>query len=629
MAGEMSLDLERLENVKRLDGGAIRAACPACRMSGSDKTGDHLLLQSNGKFGCATNPNNHGHRQEIFRLAGRRDSNGFAHKDNAAGKSICAYDYQDVGGKLVFQVCRFSNKDFQQRRPDPTKRSEWIWNISGVERVLFRLPEIIRAVNGGKRIFLCEGEKDCEAMATRGFDATCNSGGAVEKADSKKWLDSYTETLRGADVTIVADKDEAGRKHAKIVAGKLRGVAKSVRVIELPDINGQPVKDAADFFAAGGKPETILELVETAPEWTPQAAPLETGSSTTPDQLPGNDAPPEPTTLQPQPSLLERLAKRAYSPTVKPIEQPPRFFLNGVPICFSQNLTTFSAQAKAGKTAALNAVIASTFAAPDADCLGFTSQNPNGHAVVHIDTEQCWFRHWNGVSRLIRRAKVEAAPDWLRSFYLKGFSVAEIRQSIHLLTKQAKEQYGGIHSIIIDGIADIVHNVNDIPECNGIISELEIITVEFDCPIINIIHLNPGSFDKTRGHLGSYLERKSETNLKLEKNANGVSTMWAEKNRDAPIPKTTAPRFIWSNDHQMHVSIQNLNGAKVDAEREMLTNLTKVIFANQPTLRRVNLESAIKSKMQNSDSTAERTVKKMLKLGIIKKNPAKLYVFDA
>jgi len=72
----------------------------------------------------------------------------------------------------------------------------------------------------------------------------------------------------------IADKDKDGRKHAQIVAGKLHGVAKSVRVIELPDTNGKPVKDAHDFFAAGGNTAQIFEIVGIAPMWTPQAAPL-------------------------------------------------------------------------------------------------------------------------------------------------------------------------------------------------------------------------------------------------------------------------------------------------------------------------------------------------------------------
>ena len=98
-------------------------------------------------------------------------------------------------------------------------------------------------------------------MAKHGFSATCNPGGAG------KWQESFSETLRGADVIIVADKDKAGREHAQDVAFKLRGIAKFVRVIELPDLNGKTVKDAADFFAAGGDTGQVQDLVDRAPEW--------------------------------------------------------------------------------------------------------------------------------------------------------------------------------------------------------------------------------------------------------------------------------------------------------------------------------------------------------------------------
>ncbi len=202
----------------------------------------------------------------------------FPPKETRNGKHIVAiYDYHDASGKVVFQVVRFEPKDFRQRKPDTTAPDGWTWSTKGVEKVLFRLPEINRAIAGGKFIFLTEGERDALTMVQHGFDATCNPGGAG------KWLDSYTETLRGADVVIIADKDAPGRAHAQLVAGKLHGVAKSVRVLELPDTNGKPVKDAADFFAAGGTREDLIALVDAVPQWT----------------LPGNDDPPEPATPQP------------------------------------------------------------------------------------------------------------------------------------------------------------------------------------------------------------------------------------------------------------------------------------------------------------------------------------------
>jgi hypothetical protein len=178
---------------------------------------------------------------------------------------VKAYDYTNERGELVFQVCRFDPKTFKQRHPDRAKPGEWVWNMDGIDRVLYRLPEILKANAGGKPVFIAEGEKDCNSLAKQGFTATCNPGGAC------KWQDNYSETLRGCDCIIIADKDRAGRAHGQLVAGKLHGVAKSVRVIELPDTNGKPVKDAFDFFAAGGDAGQIFQLVDQTPAWTPDA----------------------------------------------------------------------------------------------------------------------------------------------------------------------------------------------------------------------------------------------------------------------------------------------------------------------------------------------------------------------
>ena len=63
------LEVAKLENAQRLSGGSIRAACPACRAAGGDHTGDHLLIDASGRFGCAKFPGDHAHRQQIWKLA--------------------------------------------------------------------------------------------------------------------------------------------------------------------------------------------------------------------------------------------------------------------------------------------------------------------------------------------------------------------------------------------------------------------------------------------------------------------------------------------------------------------------------------------------------------------------------
>jgi|CZKV01.1.fsa_nt_gi hypothetical protein len=202
--------------------------------------------------------------REYIKLAGLGDPPAAA--ADGPRRLVATYDYLDETSVLLFQVVRFEPKTFRQRRPDPTAADGWSWKLDGVRRVLYRLPEIVAAVQRGDMIVVPEGEKDVAALVAKGVVATCNAGGAG------KWTDDYTATLRGADVVIIADKDIAGRNHAQLVAGKLHGHVKSLRIVELPDVNGTPVKDAHDYFTAGATADDFHAVITAGAQYTPPAA---------------------------------------------------------------------------------------------------------------------------------------------------------------------------------------------------------------------------------------------------------------------------------------------------------------------------------------------------------------------
>ena len=99
---------------------------------------------------------------------------------------------------LLFQVVRFEPRDFRQRRPD--KRRGWLWNMAGVERVLYRLPKVTKAVVDGVTVYVAEGEKGVAAIEALNRTGTCSPGGAG------KWRVEYTEWLRGADVVLAGQR---------------------------------------------------------------------------------------------------------------------------------------------------------------------------------------------------------------------------------------------------------------------------------------------------------------------------------------------------------------------------------------------------------------------------------------
>jgi hypothetical protein len=153
---------------------------------------------------------------------------------------VATYAYTDGGGRLLYEVLRLLPKAFSCRRPDGA--GGWLWNLQGVERVLYRLPEVAAAVRGDEIVFFVEGEKDADAIAALGFAATTHAGGAG------KWRPEYAQALRGGRVVVIPDNDEAGRRHAETVLGALRPQAGLVRRLELP---GLPAKgDICDWLAA-------------------------------------------------------------------------------------------------------------------------------------------------------------------------------------------------------------------------------------------------------------------------------------------------------------------------------------------------------------------------------------------
>ncbi len=157
------------------------------------------------------------------------------------GPAVAIYDYVDEGGKLLFHVCRTADKQFPCRRPDPTSKTGWAWNLRGVRRVLYRLPQVLAAARSGRVIYVPEGEKDVHAIELAGGVATCNPGGAG------KWKREYAEMLHGAGkVVVIADKDKPGRDHARSVAESFRGIVTEVVIVE-----ARSGKDAADHLAAG------------------------------------------------------------------------------------------------------------------------------------------------------------------------------------------------------------------------------------------------------------------------------------------------------------------------------------------------------------------------------------------
>lgn len=172
---------------------------------------------------------------------------------------VARYPYQDSNGTLLYEVVRYTPKDFRQRRPDGN--GGWVWNLEGVTRVLYRLPYVARYVDAGEsHVWVTEGEKDAETLTALGEYATTFVGGAGKHHKTPGGLELLAKATR---VTVVADNDEPGHRHARAVAADINTLGGNATVV-VPAIG----KDITDAAVTHGLPidQAVTELVDQLPE---------------------------------------------------------------------------------------------------------------------------------------------------------------------------------------------------------------------------------------------------------------------------------------------------------------------------------------------------------------------------
>ena len=143
--------------------------------------------------------------------------------------------------------------------------NQWVTGLGNIKPVLYKLPYLILNKNSSEpfSVYIVEGEKDADTLEKKGEIATTNPMGAG------KWKDSYSPFLKGCDVVILPDNDEAGCNHAEQVAESIYLYAKSVKVVHLPLFWKEcPQKgDITDFFESGGTLEQLEAAVQSCPLW--------------------------------------------------------------------------------------------------------------------------------------------------------------------------------------------------------------------------------------------------------------------------------------------------------------------------------------------------------------------------
>jgi AAA domain/CHC2 zinc finger len=200
----------------------------------------------------------------IANLCGAKNQNLFQQKPEAT------YQYVNEDGEALFEKLRFPGKKFTQRVKSVS--GAWTYKLDGVRKVLYRLPEVVRASD----VMICEGEKDADrvnALKLSGHPsaplsrvaATTNFDGAG------KWRPDYSPYFTGKHVVIFPDNDAIGMNHSRQVAASVLPYALDVRIVELPGLGEHgDVSDYLDMYNA----EDLLNEIRKTPHWKPQKGSL-------------------------------------------------------------------------------------------------------------------------------------------------------------------------------------------------------------------------------------------------------------------------------------------------------------------------------------------------------------------
>jgi hypothetical protein len=146
----------------------------------------------------------------------------------------------------------------------------------------------------------------------------------------------------------------------------------------------------------------------------------------------------------------------------------------------------------------------------------FLQSNTEGKACVLFDTEQTKYQLYNNVRQAMESVNISIVPDYVYVFSLVEVARQERWHYIELTLRELYYKHGGIHLIVIDGIADMIDSVNMETPAIKLLEDLMQLASVYSVLVICVIHFLENGM-KLRGHLGSELQRKASSILLVER----------------------------------------------------------------------------------------------------------------
>ena len=311
-------------------------------------------------------------------------------------------------------------------------------------------------------------------------------------------------------------------------------------------------------------------------------------------------------------AMEQRLSKWLVDPTKELPEVHPLISIDGNCVCSRGNISAICGEAKSKKTFLTSALVASAMAMPITSLNNFKNVNKNmDMRVLWVDTEQSEMHVHRVVDRIMTMtgAKLSGSKREPRLETLKLREASPSERCAILM--DAIEHYGSFlpfDLIVIDGIADLQRNTNDLEESDALVNALMRLSTETNTHIICVLHTNPGS-DKARGHLGSSLQRKAESVLYVHRNGD-CSVVEPQFCRNEPFERFA---FTISEDGIPELcEVPNSEGLGINDRIVALLNETY-----GGCVERVTLSNKIQESMGMTRHTALMRIRRLVTRGVL------------
>ena len=438
----------------------------------------------------------------------------------------------------------------------------------------------------GDTLFLTGGEKDVLTLAAHGFHAICfNSETSVIPTKIIRKL-----VYRFKHIVLLYDVDKTGLESSEKHRQQLTEYG--VERLVLPLTGEKTDKDVSDYFKAGRTREEFVKLFLKLL-----------------DCLYGDTM-----------AVLKSCEINYDHP---PLAAASIITAGDVPLGTEENILCITGGEGTGKSNYTAALVAGAIQEKetDTDLLGVRVEpNRKRRAVLLYDTEQSEQQLYKNTGRLLRRAGRERMPEFLHVYCLTGMSRNERLTAIMQSMDKYHYLHGGIHLVVIDGVADLIRCANDEGESVALIDEIYRLAGIYRTCIAAVVHFVPNGL-KLRGHLGSELQRKSAAILSIEKDENPeISVVKALKVRDGSPLDIPLMQFRWDRQAGMPVYVGEKPRAEKEKRKEKeLAEMAREAFTRQEKYGYIELCELIQETLEVKERTAKGYIRYMREKEIIEK----------